>query len=121
MQGIRNVMSIGARLTRHAVALLTASLLIFGPAAAQETPAATTESDVPPVISVELNKIENGTGGCRSFVVLRNDTGRVFDSLQLDLVLFDPDGIIVDQFAVDMAPLPTFKTMVKVFEIAGHE
>ncbi len=121
MQGIGNVMSIGARLTRHVVALLTTSLLIFGPAAAQETPAATTESDVPPVISVELNKIENGTGGCRSFVVLRNDTGRIFDSLQLDLVLFDPDGIIVDQFAVDMAPLPTFKTMVKVFEIAGHE
>lgn len=118
-----------ARLVRGVAALATASftlasLALNGPSFAQEAEAEAAvevESDVPQVVSVELNKIEDGTGGCRSFVVLRNDTGRVFDSLQLDLVLFDPDGIIVDQFAVDMAPLPTFKTMVKVFEIAGHD
>jgi hypothetical protein len=72
-------------------------------------------------IDIELNKLEPGNNGCRAFMVMHNGTNRAFSNLQLDLVVFDPKGIIVDQLAVDMAPLAASKTMVKVFEIAGHD
>jgi hypothetical protein len=106
--------------TVRRAAVATALLLLAGVAA---SPVAAQEATDPAAdaISIELNKMEKGTGGCRSFMVLHNGTQRHFDTLQLDLVLFDPDEIIVDQLAVDMAPLSRGKTMVKVFEIAGHE
>jgi hypothetical protein len=72
-------------------------------------------------IDIELNKLEPGNNGCRAFMVMHNGTARNFSNMQLDLVVFDPKGIIVDQLAVDMAPLAAGKTMVKVFEIAGHD
>ncbi|MDR6294289.1 hypothetical protein E9232_006843 [Inquilinus ginsengisoli] len=72
-------------------------------------------------IDIELNKLEPGNNGCRAFMVMHNGTPRNFSNMQLDLVVFDPKGIIVDQLAVDMAPLAAGKTMVKVFEIAGHD
>lgn len=89
------------------------------PALAQDKPAA--ESASKGAIDIELNKLEPGNNGCRAFMVMHNGTNRSYSNLQLDLVVFDPKGIIVDQLAVDMAPLSADKTMVKVFEIAGHD
>lgn len=89
------------------------------PALAQDKPAA--ESAPKEGIDIELNKLEPGNNGCRAFMVMHNGTNRSYSNLQLDLVVFDPKGIIVDQLAVDMAPLSAGKTMVKVFEIAGHD
>lgn len=89
------------------------------PALAQDKPAA--ESAPKEAIDIELNKLEPGNNGCRAFMVMHNGTNRSYSNLQLDLVVFDPKGIIVDQLAVDMAPLAAGKTMVKVFEIAGHD
>ncbi|WP_342241340.1 Tat pathway signal sequence domain protein [Inquilinus sp. OTU3971] len=89
------------------------------PALAQDKPAA--ESAPKEAIDIELNKLEPGNNGCRAFMVMHNGTSRSYSNLQLDLVVFDPKGIIVDQLAVDMAPLSADKTMVKVFEIAGHD
>ena len=89
------------------------------PALAQDKPAA--ESPSKEAIDIELNKLEPGNNGCRAFMVMHNGTNRSYSNLQLDLVVFDPKGVIVDQLAVDMAPLSAGKTMVKVFEIAGHD
>ncbi|MEL6204185.1 MAG: hypothetical protein AAFR47_02580 [Pseudomonadota bacterium] len=70
-----------------------------------------------PRISVELNKLEAGGGSCQAYLVLENATEDAFDRLVLDLVMFDPDGIIARRLAVDIAPLAAGKLAVKVFSV----
>jgi len=69
-------------------------------------------------IGVELNKLEPDNGACRAYLVVENAEAALA-SLRLDLVLFDPDGIIARRLAVETAPLPAGKTSVKVFSIDG--
>jgi hypothetical protein len=102
-------------------ALLLASALP-GPATAQ-TPSAEPEpearAEAAPAgeLLVELNKLEPVEGACRIYLLLRNTTGRSFEGLQLELVSFDGDGIISQRVAVDLAPLPAEKTLVKLFDV----
>ncbi len=70
-------------------------------------------------LSVELNKLEAGDDACRAYLVLANDSGTTFTALKLDLVMFNPDGIVARRLAVDAAPLPANKTMLRVFDIDG--
>ena len=72
----------------------------------------------PATLSIELNKLETFDKGCRAYVVI-NNTGDAFQVVKLDLVLFQPDGIISRRFAVDLAPLKGNKKTVKLFEIEG--
>lgn len=98
------------RSARHWIlgaALLTAAGLTAAPAAAEDN------------IAIELNMIEDSVGGCLSHMVLNNGSGLAFTDLQLDLVMFDTDGIIIDQLAVNLGPLRADKIMVRVFEIPG--
>lgn len=69
------------------------------------------------VISVELNKLEPQGDACRAYLVMENGTGEAFESLRLDLVMFDGDGIIAKRLAVETAPLAAGRTQVKVFGI----
>lgn len=73
----------------------------------------------PTAVDVELNKFEAQPNGCRAYLVVRNRTQAKFSSLKLDLVMFDPDGIVAKRLAVEAAPLPKDKTSLKVFDIAG--
>jgi hypothetical protein len=68
-------------------------------------------------ISLELNKLEASDKGCRAYVVVTNPTGTSYDAYKLDLVMFQPDGIIGRRFAVDLAPLRPSKRTVKLFEL----
>src|SRR3546814_323177 len=43
-----------------------------------------------------------------------------FDSLKLDLVMFDRTGVVAKRLAVQAAPLPAGKTSLKVFDVEGH-
>ncbi|MEM6933729.1 MAG: Tat pathway signal sequence domain protein, partial [Pseudomonadota bacterium] len=52
-------------------------------------------------------------------ILIQNETELAFSALSLDLVMFDPDGIISKRLAVEMAPLRAGKTSVKVFGIDG--
>ncbi|MEM9765467.1 MAG: Tat pathway signal sequence domain protein [Pseudomonadota bacterium] len=70
-----------------------------------------------PRIGVELNKLEAEGGSCQAYLVLENGTEDAFDRLVLDLVMFDPDGIIARRLAVDLAPLAAGKLAVKVFSV----
>lgn len=70
-------------------------------------------------VSVELNRLEQTDGACQAYVVVQNRTPADFESLALDLVMFDPDGIVSHRVAVEMAPLPTDKTSVRVFPVEG--
>lgn len=70
-------------------------------------------------LSVELNKLETYDRGCRAYVVINNTGDLAYQSVKLDLVLFQPDGVIARRFAVDLAPLKAAKTTVKLFDIEG--
>ena len=66
-------------------------------------------------ISVELNKLEPDGNACQTYLVLENRLERDLESLRLDLVAFDGDGIIAQRLAVETAPLNAGATQVKVF------
>lgn len=68
-------------------------------------------------ISIELNKAEMSGDQCNMYFMLQNKTGRQLENYKLDLVLFDPDGVIAKQLAVETAPLAPGKTVVKAFPV----
>jgi hypothetical protein len=68
-------------------------------------------------IKVELNKLEPQESACRAYLIFDNSAGPAVEALQLDLILFDPDGVISRRLAVDTAPLRAAKTTVKLFDI----
>jgi len=70
-------------------------------------------------IGLELNKLEQVEGACRAYLVLRNGADAALDSLDLDLVTFQPDGVIGARFRIELAPVPGAKTIVKSFDFEG--
>lgn len=70
-------------------------------------------------VSVELNKLEQTGADCRSYMVITNGTDAALDSLSLDLVVFDDDGVIDRRLAVELGPVDAGRTRVKVFDMAG--
>lgn len=70
-------------------------------------------------VLLELNKLEPAGEACRSYVVLQNRSGTAFQTLKLDLVMFDQDGVVAKRLALETAPLPADKTSLKVFDIGG--
>lgn len=71
------------------------------------------------MVSVELNKFESTDNACRAYLVLQNGTSHAFDSLKLDMVMFDAEGIVARRLAVEAGPLPAGKTSLKVFDVDG--
>jgi hypothetical protein len=71
-----------------------------------------------PAIGVELNKLEPIEGGCRAYLVLDN-AGGALATLDLDLVLFDAQGVIVRRLAVEAGPVRPARMAVKAFVIDG--
>ena len=72
-------------------------------------------------VSIELNKLEPNGEACRAYLMVKNAGASAFESLKLDLVMFDRDGVVAKRLAVQAAPLPVGKTSLKVFDIAGHD
>jgi hypothetical protein len=70
-------------------------------------------------VEIELNKLEPREGGCQAWLVARNEGLAAHDSLRLDLVLFDRDGVIARRLAVEAGPLAAEKTVVKAFIAEG--
>ncbi|EXJ14206.1 hypothetical protein [Imhoffiella purpurea] len=69
-------------------------------------------------IEIELNRLESQANACRPYLVFGNKTDTRFESLGLELVLFDQDGFILKRFGLEAGPLAPGKTSVKLFEIA---
>jgi hypothetical protein len=80
------------------------------PAQAQDTSVA---------VAIELNKLEAQGAQCRAYFVIDNKGTTNYDAFKLDVVLFRPDGVIGQRFAVDLAPLKASKRTVKLFDIAS--
>jgi hypothetical protein len=69
-------------------------------------------------ITIELNKLEVNEEACRAYFVIDNKNDSTYEALKLDLVLFRPDGVIGQRFAVELAPLKPKKRTVKLFDVA---
>jgi hypothetical protein len=70
-----------------------------------------------PAITIELNKLEPADAACRIFLLLQNRSAEDYDALTLELVSFDPEGLIGQRLAVDLAPLRPRKTAVQLFDL----
>ena len=68
-------------------------------------------------LSIELNKLEPQGSACRVYLVFNNSTGVDFESLTIALYLFDTEGAISKYLAVNVPPLPTGKTRVRLFDV----
>lgn len=103
-------------LRRVAAGLLCTVLLCPGPLWAAAAPA-----PEPAPITLQLNKLApfaEGTG-CVAYFVVSNPGAQAISDLDLDLVLFDTDGIIARRMAAQLGPLPAGKTAVRLFDLAG--
>jgi hypothetical protein len=68
-------------------------------------------------LRVELNKLETLENACRIYLVVDNAAPSSLAALELDLVLFGRDGVILRRLAVDLAPLRAEKRSVKLFDV----
>ena len=97
-----------AQICRAAITVLFALTAWCLPATAQEQG-----------MKIELNKLESVEGACRAYLVFENNMDSAFESLKLDLVMFDTNGVINKRLAVEGGPLAAGKTSVKLFDIKG--
>ncbi|WP_245479651.1 hypothetical protein [Hansschlegelia zhihuaiae] len=67
-------------------------------------------------VSIELNRLEARDQSCRVSLVVANPGDKAMDSLKLDLVFFDKDGVISRRLAVEAGPVRASKTSVKLFD-----
>ena len=65
---------------------------------------------------VELNTLEAAETSCRMTFVIENKAAAV-DSLKLDLVVFDTEGIVHRRIITEMGPVRAGRTVVKTFAI----
>jgi hypothetical protein len=70
-------------------------------------------------IRIELNAAEAVQGRCRLSFVIENKGDTAYESLKLDLAIFNSEGVIQRRVVAEMAPLRRAKTIVKAFEIEG--
>lgn len=96
-----------------ALAFCLAGLFSLCPAAAEEA------AGGPGSIALELNRSEDVADGCRIYLVTANGLDSALDPFTLDIVAFDGGGVIATRLAVDLAPVPPGKTLVRLFDIAG--
>jgi hypothetical protein len=90
---------------------LLGSLPLSAPAFAEDAPLQGSG------VLIELNKLETSNEACRAYLLFENRSETAFESLKLDLVMFDKEGVVAKRLAVEGAPLPKGKTSLKVFEI----
>lgn len=101
-------------MARHRLAAAAACAVLAVPVAGLAA-----EGTASPGLTVELNKLEPQQNGCRAYLVVSNDTAAVYQAYKLDLVLFQPDGVIGRRFVIDLAPLKATKKTVKLFDLDG--
>lgn len=98
------------------VAFATLLLAVVAWSAALDVPGAAAAA-AEPLLTVELNKLEPTEKGCRVYLVVSNPGTVVYPSVKLDLVTFQPDGVIGRRVAIDIGPVRPVKKAVKLFDI----
>lgn len=69
-------------------------------------------------IVIELNKTEQHEGACWLYMLFDNRADRRYDRMEVDLVLFDSDGIVIRRQPV-LAPLAPGHMSLKVYNLDG--
>ncbi len=67
-------------------------------------------------VGVELNTFESTERECRITFVLENK-GASFDSLRLDLVVFNTESVVYRRMITEMGPVRAGRTVVRTFAI----
>jgi hypothetical protein len=70
-------------------------------------------------VRIELTGAEMVDNRCRLTFVIQNTLARAIDSFKLDLVVFNPEGIVYRRLIAEMAPIRDAKTVVKTFAVDG--
>src|SRR5262245_19912248 len=68
---------------------------------------------------VELNALEAAQDNCRMTFVLENKASKPIDSLKLDLAMFNKEGAVKRQLAMELGPVRASKTIVRSFVVDG--
>lgn len=69
-------------------------------------------------IGLELNRLQpTGEGACSVQLVIDNPGAHAYRSLDLDMVVFDRDGVIAARVAMQLAPLRARKLAVREFDL----
>jgi hypothetical protein len=71
------------------------------------------------MLGLELNTAESADDHCRLTFVIQNKNQQAIDTIKLDLVTFNPEGIVQRRMVIDMGPVRADKTTVKTFAIEG--
>ena len=70
-------------------------------------------------ISLELNKLEAASGGCRAYFVVENRTAEAVKELRLDTFIFDANGQISRRIGLTFPDIRPERTKVVPFDLAG--
>ncbi len=73
----------------------------------------------PPLLRIELNKIEAAGENCRTYLLVDNQKGESWRSMKLDLFALDTVGVAAKRLAVEVGPIPSRKTLIKLFGFPG--
>jgi len=92
--------------------LVAAALAV--PAMAQEA-----GGDKAAPVKLQLNKTENAGDACRITMVVDNSKGSALKTFKVDLFAFDTEGVAQKRVAVELAPVASHKTTVKIFDFPG--
>jgi hypothetical protein len=107
-------------LSRTAAAI---SLLLASPAFSQDQPAATgepaaaTAAPAEGAITVELNKMVPVENACHIYFVVNNGGAEPLGELQVDVYLFDKQGVILRGVAFQFLDLRPARSRVAAFEL----
>ncbi len=96
---------------------IAASCLAFAAMAGTAVAQVVGATPPPPPLGLELNKLEPAENGCRMLMVVDNRNGSALSVIKLDLVFFQPDGVIGKRIVLDLAPVRAAKRGVKAFDI----
>jgi len=71
-----------------------------------------------PDIGIELNRLEDVEGACRGYFIVHNGTDQPLSEMQLDVFLFDPDGIAIRRVALAFMEVRAERDKVVLFDLA---
>lgn len=99
---------------RLALASGLVAAALAAPAMAQEA-----GGDKAAPVKLQLNKTENAGDACRITMVVDNSKGSALKTFKVDLFAFDTEGVAQKRVAVELAPVASHKTTVKIFDFPG--
>jgi hypothetical protein len=70
-----------------------------------------------PTLDLQLNKVAEVNGACRTTFVADNGLGQDIDKLSLDVVVFGPNGEVDQRLLPDLGRMPKGKARVVEFDL----